>query len=262
MEYGRSGLRLYDSERGGPVTGGEKGSLQQDAKWDVAALSREELMALAQETYNKAVWLPEDVRTLRACWREFDKRGFGQPVLFFRPIYFDVLKFHEIDSGQVTEADVQRLENNGAEIAPDYRDIMRKLHDADTGPGENPEPLPQHGEWELVQELRRLNGDSAVELMECPCCGKPRREPRDARMLGPAEEFETFFQLGEHLEGSKLLARGEDWALWSTTMPEADHAHIWLFTVAGSLYTCSPDAETMRHILDAFRLRSSLAGDS
>ena len=28
---------------------------------------------------------PDDVYTLRACWEEFERRGLGQPVLFFRP---------------------------------------------------------------------------------------------------------------------------------------------------------------------------------
>ncbi len=254
---------MHNCERDYPMTVAKKGVGRPGSeKSDLADLSRDQLMALAQETYGKDQWSADDVRTLRACWREFDKRGFGQPAIFFKPTYFDVLKFHEIDSGQVTDADVQRYERTGAEIAPYYREIVRKLHNAGIEPEENPEPSPQHSDWQLVQELRRHNGDSAVEPMECPCCGKPRREPRDARMLGPAEEFETFFQLGEHLEGSKLLARGNDWALWSTTMPEADHVHIWLFTVAGSLYTCSPDAETVRHILDTFRLRSSPAGNS
>ena len=61
---------------------------------------------------------------------EFERRGFGQPVIFFRPTYFDVLKFHEIDSGEVGEDDVQMCERTGAEIAPDYRKIMRKLRGA------------------------------------------------------------------------------------------------------------------------------------
>jgi hypothetical protein len=254
---------MHNCERDYPMTVAKKSVGRPGSeKSDLADLSKDQLMALAQETYNKGQWSADDVRTLRGCWGEFDKRGFGQPVIFFKPTYFDVLKFHEIDSGEVTEADVQRLENNGAGIAPDYREIMRKLLDAGIGPGKNREPSPQHGEWELVQELRRLSGDGTGESIDCPCCGKPMRPPRDAKKLGTAEEFETFFQLGEHLEGSELLARADDWALWSTTIPEADHAHIWLLTVAGSLYTCSPDAESVRHILDSFRLRSSPAGDS
>ena len=228
----------------------------------VTDLSKDQLMALAQETYDKKEWSAADVRALRTCWREFDKRGFGQPVLFFRPTYFDVLKFHEIDSGDVTEAEVQRCERTGADIASDYREIMRKLQSAGIGPEKNPQPLPRHTDWELVQELRRINGDSAVEPMECPCCGKPRREPRDAKKLGPAEDFESFFQLLQRIEGSKLLVKGKDWALCSTTMPEADHEHIWLFTVSGFLYTCSPDAETVRHILGSHHLDSPFSGNS
>jgi hypothetical protein len=53
------------------------------------------------------------------------------------------------------------------------------------------------------------------------------------------------------LEGCKLVRRGVDWALWSTTMPEADHAHIWLFSVGGCVYRSFPDAETVRHILES-----------
>jgi hypothetical protein len=36
-------------------------------------------------------------------------------------------------------------------------------------------------------------------------------------------------------------------------MPEADHSHIWLFTVDKLLYTCSPDGETVRHISGQLR---------
>jgi len=69
----------------------------------VKDLNRDQLMALAQETYDKEQWSPDDVYTLRACWEEFERRGFGQPVIFFSPTYFDVLKFHEVDSGEVGE---------------------------------------------------------------------------------------------------------------------------------------------------------------
>lgn len=90
-------------------------------------LDRDELVALAQETYEKENWSPDDIRTLRICWKEFEKRGGLNPVMFFRPAYWGVLKFHEIESGEVDEAYVQMLERNGAEIAPDYRGVMRKL---------------------------------------------------------------------------------------------------------------------------------------
>ena len=94
---------------------------------NVKDLSRDELVILAQQTYDKDQWSPNDINTLRACWEEFQRRGGENAVMFFRPAYFDVLKFHEIDSGEVGEGDVQMWEHTGAEIAPDYREVMRKL---------------------------------------------------------------------------------------------------------------------------------------
>jgi hypothetical protein len=93
----------------------------------VKGLSRDRLMALAQETYGKGSWSPDDVGALRACWEEFQRRGGENAIMFFRPAYFDVLKFHEIDSGVVGEHDVAMWERTGAEIATDYREVMRKL---------------------------------------------------------------------------------------------------------------------------------------
>ena len=119
-------------------------------------LNREQLMALAQESYGKEQWSPDDVYTLRACWEEFERLGFGQPVLFFRPTYFDVLKFHEVDSGEVGEEQVQMCERTGAEIARDYREIMRKLRAVDVTPYEKPRDLPQFEEWEALEELMRI----------------------------------------------------------------------------------------------------------
>jgi len=119
-------------------------------------LNRDQLMALAQKTYDKKQWSPDDVYTLRVCWEEFERRGFGQPVLFFRPTYFDVLKFHEVDSGEVGEESVQMYERSGAEIAPDYREIMRKLPAVDVVPYEKPKDLPQFEEWEALEELVRI----------------------------------------------------------------------------------------------------------
>lgn len=52
---------------------------------EVKNMKRDQLMALAQETYDKQEWSSDDVYTLRACWEEFERRGFGQPVIFFRP---------------------------------------------------------------------------------------------------------------------------------------------------------------------------------
>lgn len=98
-------------------------------------LDRDELVALAQRTYEKEDWSPDDIRTLRICWEEFEKRGGLNPVMFFRPAYWGVLKFHEIDSGEVDEQFVQMLERTGAAIAPDYREVMRKLaHAAGSSP--------------------------------------------------------------------------------------------------------------------------------
>jgi hypothetical protein len=119
-------------------------------------LNRDQLMALAQETYDKEQWSPDDVYTLRACWEEFERRGFGQPVLFFRPTYFDVLKFHEVDSGEVGEEQVEMYERTGAEIAPDYREVMRKLRAVDVTPYEKPKDLPQFEEGEALEELVRI----------------------------------------------------------------------------------------------------------
>lgn len=119
-------------------------------------LNKDQLMALAQETYDKEQWSPDDVYTLRACWEEFERRGFGQPVIFFRPSYFDVLKFHEVDSGEVAEEQVQMYERAGAEIAPDYREIMSKLCGVEVVPYEKPKDLPQFEEWEALDELIRI----------------------------------------------------------------------------------------------------------
>jgi hypothetical protein len=94
----------------------------------VKDLDRDKLMALAQATYEKSDWLSDDITTLRACWAEFEKRGGFNAVMFFRgPGFFGALKVHEIESGEVTEEDVRMFERTGAEIAADYRDIMRKL---------------------------------------------------------------------------------------------------------------------------------------
>ena len=119
-------------------------------------LNRDQLMALARETYGKEQWSPDDVYTLRACWEEFERRGFGQPVIFFRPTYFDVLKFHEIDSDEVGEERVQMYERTGAEIAPDYREVMRKLRGVDVSPYEKPQDLPEYDDCEAIDQLVRM----------------------------------------------------------------------------------------------------------
>jgi hypothetical protein len=98
---------------------------------EVKDLSNDQLMALAQEVYDKANWSPDDIITLRACWEEFQERGGENAVMFFRPSYFAVLKFHEIDSGEVTNEDVEMYERSGAEIAPDYREVMSKQRGVD-----------------------------------------------------------------------------------------------------------------------------------
>jgi hypothetical protein len=124
-------------------------------------LNRDQLMALAQETYDKEQWTPDDVYTLRACWEEFERRGFGQPVIFFRPTYFDVLKVHEVDSGEIGEEHVQMYERTGAEIAPDYREVMRKLRGVDVAPYEEPKDLPEFDESDALDELIRITSEEA-----------------------------------------------------------------------------------------------------
>jgi hypothetical protein len=84
-------------------------------------------MDLAQQTYDKNDWSLDDIAILRACWNEFERRGGENAVMFFRPAFFGVLKFHEIETGEVDEDYVLMLERTGAEIAVDYRDVMRKL---------------------------------------------------------------------------------------------------------------------------------------
>lgn len=48
-------------------------------------------------------------------------------MIFFRRTYFNVLKFHVIDSGEVREEDVQMYERTGSGIASDYREVIRNL---------------------------------------------------------------------------------------------------------------------------------------
>jgi len=97
---------------------------------NVRDLNRDDLMALAQQTYEKEDWSREDIGTLRACWNEFELRGGENAVMFFRPAFWGVLKFHEIETGEVDEDYVQMCERTGAEIATDYREVMRKLRGA------------------------------------------------------------------------------------------------------------------------------------
>ncbi len=89
-------------------------------------LTDEELAVLGLETYDKHRWSEEDVRTLRGCWDEYQKRG-EDTITLFRPAYADVLTFHEIDGGEIGDDDVRLLEHAGAGIAADYRGVMRKL---------------------------------------------------------------------------------------------------------------------------------------
>jgi hypothetical protein len=85
-----------------------------------------ELAVLGRETYDKQHWSAEDVRTLRECWDEYQRRG-EEIMTLFRPTYSDVLTFHEIDCGDLGVDDIWSLELAGAGIAPDYREVMRKL---------------------------------------------------------------------------------------------------------------------------------------
>ena len=66
---------------------------------NIGDLNRDELVALAQRTYDKNDWTVDDLRILRACWNEFEWRGGDNAVIFFRPAYFGALKLHEIETG-------------------------------------------------------------------------------------------------------------------------------------------------------------------
>jgi hypothetical protein len=89
-------------------------------------MTDEELAVLGLETYEKQRWSEEDVRLLRDCWDDFQRRG-EDTIMFCRPAYSDVQAFHEIDTGQVSEEDVLLLERAGAGIASEYRKVVRKL---------------------------------------------------------------------------------------------------------------------------------------
>ena len=93
---------------------------------EFSKLSDMELALLGHDTYAKRHWSAEDVRTLRECWDEYQRRG-EDMIALFHPAYSDVLTFHEIDSGEVGEDQLQMYERTGAEIAPDYREVIRKL---------------------------------------------------------------------------------------------------------------------------------------
>jgi hypothetical protein len=97
---------------------------------DLKSLNRDELVMLAQQIYEKNDWAQDDLRILRACWNEFERRGGDNAVMFFRPAFFAVLKVHEVESGEVDEDYVRMLERTGSEIAQDYREIVRKLQGA------------------------------------------------------------------------------------------------------------------------------------
>ena len=94
-------------------------------------LTSDDLVALAQQTYEKNEWSQADTNLLRHCWSEFQTRGGDNALMFFRPAYWGVLKFHEIDSGEVDEEYVLMLERTRSEIASDYREVMRKLRNSD-----------------------------------------------------------------------------------------------------------------------------------
>jgi len=89
-------------------------------------MTDEQLALLGQDTYDKRQWSAEDVRTLRGCWDEYQRRG-EDTITLFRPAYSGVLEFYQIDSGTITEDDVRSLEHAGAGIAADYRAVMRRL---------------------------------------------------------------------------------------------------------------------------------------
>jgi hypothetical protein len=122
-----------------------------------------ELAVLGQDTYDKQQWSAEDIRTLRGCWDEYQRRG-EDTITLFRPAYADVFTFHEIDGGEVGVDDVRLLERAGAGIAPDYREVMRKLRGVEVPPYEKPENLPEYEDWEAIEELIRIT--SADEVIE------------------------------------------------------------------------------------------------
>ncbi|HYW40218.1 MAG TPA: hypothetical protein VE957_19085 [Terriglobales bacterium] len=130
-------------------------------------LTDEQLALLGPETYGKEQWSEADVRTLRECWHEYQRRG-EDTITLFRPAYSNALTFHEIDSGEVGEERVQMYERTGAEIAPDYRKVLRKLRGIDVAPYEKPEDLPQFEEWEALEELIRITSQEAQN--ESPDC--------------------------------------------------------------------------------------------
>ena len=81
--------------------------------------------------------------------------------MFFRPTYFDVLKFHEVDSGEVGEDQLQVYERTGAEIASDYREIVLKLGGVDVMPYEEPSDIPEFDESDALDELIRIASEEA-----------------------------------------------------------------------------------------------------
>jgi len=70
-----------------------------------------------------------------------------------------VLKFHEVDSGEVSEERVQIYERTGAEIAPDYHEIMRKLRGVEVAPYEKPKDPPHFEDWEALEQLMRITSE-------------------------------------------------------------------------------------------------------
>jgi hypothetical protein len=93
---------------------------------EFSKLSDMDLALLGHETYAKRHWSAKDVCTLRECWDEYQRRG-EDTITLFHPAYSGALEFHEIDSGELGEDDVRSLELAGAEIAADYRAVVRKL---------------------------------------------------------------------------------------------------------------------------------------
>lgn len=133
-----------------------------------------ELAVLGKETYDKQHWSAEDIRTLRECWGEYQRRGEDMMALF-RPAYLDVLSFHEVESGEVDEERVQMYERTGAEIALDYREIMRKLRGVDVAPHEEPNDLPDFDESEALENSfgslqRKLKTTRPIVDRCCAAC--------------------------------------------------------------------------------------------
>lgn len=66
-------------------------------------------------------------------------------------------------------------ERAGAEIAADYRDIMRKLHAVEVSSYEEPKDLPQFEESDALDELIRITSqEDQNDSLDCKGSYTPR----------------------------------------------------------------------------------------